>query len=1158
MKKLTSEYWKGFEYWQNGIAKKDGDKFEQLVADILAILYQNEGITFQRTQTTHDGSKDFVGKQHGREIIWAECKNYKNSISLTQVSPTLVMAEVCQIDEILFFSYSEITSGARQKLCSYAQLRGKKLRLYDGEALESLIFSLGDSVLAKFFPQYKDRVDHTKIIKPYIFCTLEKDPQFYPLGQDGHDSDRYSPSNELSPISIGEIFSADVFFTNRDAAHPLMLEISLLPHKESPDDFFCFTFLDERIRTGEGKNTLTYEVQPGTVCSERIFIRYSKFKQAVYPPVIRVSYSAIDGKAQSHQEFRYPKIDTYWTRKAIFSGSGYEAVKDAFQAACIYANRFSGALFYGNSGTGKTRLLEECTSVLLSKRYHVLNFTGWDQYPAAQIIKELIYMLYGLTDELVLESLSDNAVQNMAGAVRPEFQQALDLLKQLRGASCSKEAMEGYYELIFEKLMQSEYTLVIDNLQYFDVELISFLRSLIQYGINRRRPTRTVILCSITLDQAYDDRHREFIAEFHEWAHTAHSRLYCEQISGFQNEKQALSFLASILQIPPEHLDFQQMRKALARCSLRPKYIEELATYLVQENQVILDWGGGTIPDPVLLLDTVRGLPSDYGMLFQDRYRRLVNNSSLCEKSLTRLLSLIHLFRPLDHATLVRLGSFPEELGMLLKGGIIKQERVHGRTVYTFEHDLIEQYFMSAVPDFLTSAVDYLNQSGVRPWLRQRFPAQYCMCCFRAGSTDRETIKDVRRILQNVVVTPSLEKQFYNELANWLVEAKMDGFLPNLDFLQLATDCCIHIRDFISEDAAVPAFATCYEQVKEMSITGAQELRQHFAFLMHYCENKNHLELAECFKENIRTYKWYLNFLTQKKGEYPDLARALDYAYAYTQNRIFICGKHLGCHRQYIQDIRESTECGSAYGFQDILFSNCFDASTAFLYENTPAALHCMKDGLDIFEKHWFPQYELNYYKKKIQYAVLTNQMDRLSGTFDEAFGCLKSSMAVKYHTYFRNCLLRLKATYLLMENHSPDMVKQALDELSMSQLLLNKKNDYIILFLLAKYSMRLNRPEEAVAHYRAALSKCAEKANTEGTARDRHNRAVIEEELVFAAHALDKKGLGLQKGSLHGKISYANWQALSMDGQEYRSYRETFHSQALVISADGREGFLL
>lgn len=1158
MKKLTPEYWSDFEYWQNGTVKKDGDRFEQLAADILTILYQNKGITFQRTQTTHDGSKDFVGKQDGREIIWAECKNYKNSISLTQVSPTLVMAEVCQIDEIIFFSYSEITDGTRKKLCSYAQLRGKKLRLYDGEALESLIFSLGDQILAKFFPRYKGKVERSEIIKPYIFCTLEKDPQFYPLGQDERDSDLYSQSNELGFLSIGEIFSVDIFFTNRDASRPLILEIHLLPPKESPDDFFCFTFLDERIRAAEGKNTLTYEVQPSTVCSERIFIRYSKFKQTVYPPVIRISYFEPDVQSQYYQEYTYPKVDTNWTRKAVFSGSGYESVKKAFQEVCLNVHQFSGALLYGNSGTGKTRLLEECTGVLLSKRYHVLNFSGWDKYPAAQIVKELIYMLYGLTDELVLGTISDSVVQSMAGAERPEFQQALNLLRQLRDTSCQNETVERYYALIFEKLMQSGYTLVIDNLQYFDVELLSFLRRLIQYGLNRRRPTRTVILCSITLDQAYDDRYREFIAQFHEWAYAAHSRLYCEQISGFQDEKQALSFLASILRIQADRLDSRQMREALARCSLRPKYIEELATYLVQERQVILEQGSGTIPNPVLLLETIKELPSDYGALFKERYKRLVKNCDLYEESLTKLLSLIHLIKPLDRATLVQLDGFYEELGILLKGGILKQEQVHGRVVYTFEHDLIEQYFMSAVPDFLTSAIDHFNQSGTRPQLRQRFPAQYCLCCFHSGSVDQKMIQDVRRILQDVVVPSNLERQFYNDLADWLVEIKRNGYLADLDFLQLATDCCVHIRDFIGEDAAVPAFAACYELVKGMDITGALELRQHFAFLIHYCENRNHLEQTECFQENIKIYEQYLGFLTRKKDEFPELKRELDYAYAYTQNRLFICGKHLGSYKQYVEGIQESTACGRAYGFQDILFSNYFDASTTFLYEDTSTALQYMKDGLDTYERHRFPQYELNYYKKKIQYAILTHETERLSGLFDEAFGCLKSSTAIKYHTYFRNGLLRLKVTYLLMEDHSPALVKQALDELSMSQLLLNKKNDYIILFLLAKYSFRIDRPEDAVAHYRSALSKCIRKAADGGAARDKHNRAIIEEELVWAAHRLDEKGISLQRAELRSELSSENWQALNMAEQDYKKYRENFRSSALAVSADGREGFVL
>lgn len=1151
MKKLLPKYWKSFELWQNGTEKKDGDKFEQLVSDILNIQYKEKGVTFTRTQTTHDGSKDFVGTKDGQDIIWAECKNYKKNISLTQVSPTLVMAEVCQINEIIFFSYSEITKGTIEKLFSYAELRKKKLRLYDGETLESLILSLGGEILTKYFPEYEENLDKGYVIKPYAFLALEKDPQFFPLGQNERKSDGL---DSFKSIAIGDIFSADIFVVNRDAVNPIMVEVDFLPNTESPDDFFCFAFLDERIKVAEGKKTITFWLEPSTVFSERIFIRYSKFKSSVYLPVIRICCYETKEQCIYQKELNYPAIKTNWTRKAVFSGSGYETVKAEFQEKCLNKHNFSGALIYGNSGTGKTRLLEECVGELLSKKYHVLNFTGWDKYPVIQIIKELVYMLYGLTDELILDSFTEN----IAETVRPEFRQAIFLLKQLNSNLISRETIEQYYELIFEKLMQSEYTLIIDNLQYFDVELLTFLRKLIQYGLNRRRPTKTVILCSITLDQSYDDRYIEFIAEFHELSYTAQNRFYCKQILGFEDEKQAISFLASILRTPIDQLDSRQMRETLARCSLRPKYIDEMAHYLIQEKQIIFGQQGGTIPNPVRLLETIKELPTEYGLLFKKRYNSLVESNKLIETSLTKFLSLIHLFKPLDDFTLVRLGNFSSELELLLKGGILKKEQIYNRIVYTFEHDLIEQYFITNDSNFLNYAIDYLNQSIAISWLRDRFPVQYCLCCFRSGNINQEIIEDILLLFRNLLVPTNIEKQFYNEMVNWLVELKIGGHLSNINFLQFATDCCVHIRDFIGEEVAITAFSACYNQVNKMNLTDPTEIREHFAFFIHYTENRNHLELTQYFQENIKIYENYLDFLLQKSKDFPELKNMFDYAYSYIQNRIFVCGKHLGSHKQYLNELNESTKCGEKYGYQDIIFSNNFDASTAFLYEDTDIALKYMKDGITAYEEQENPKYKLNYYKKKIQYAIITNKTIQLDKTIDDAFSCLQSSTEVKYHTYFRNCLLRLKATYLLMQNAPLDIIKRTLEQLSMSQLLLNKNNDYIILFLLAKYSFRLNSKVVAVEYYESALLKCTEKAISGGALRDKYNIVIIEDELVYALHALNKRELAKHKRNLKGKISNTNWNILNMNKQDYRKYRENFHSCALAVSADGKEGFLL
>ncbi len=97
MKYLVEEYWKNFfkrVKTKNGKEKiiHDGHKFEELIGELLNLLYQD--VHWEKTKMTHDGSKDFLGQKEDGSFIWAECKNYRDKVSLKVVAPTLVMAEI--------------------------------------------------------------------------------------------------------------------------------------------------------------------------------------------------------------------------------------------------------------------------------------------------------------------------------------------------------------------------------------------------------------------------------------------------------------------------------------------------------------------------------------------------------------------------------------------------------------------------------------------------------------------------------------------------------------------------------------------------------------------------------------------------------------------------------------------------------------------------------------------------------------------------------------------------------------------------------------------------------------------------------------------------------------------------------------------------------
>ena len=1161
MQKLTDEYWYQFQYKKGERIYRDGQKFEDLTADLLACLYRRERIVFERTQTTHDGSKDFVGRREAGKLIWAECKNYAKSVSLTQVAPTLIMAELCDIDEILFFSYSKIAEITMKKLSRYARLKGKSLQIYDDDALESLILSLGSPILSKYFPTYREKTADGSIVKPYVFFALEKDPLFHPLTHEDEEA-RGATVTDLSDISIGTILSVSVSVVNRDAALPLAFSISFLPPSDAPDDLYCFTFLDERIKPAFGELTLTFSVAPGGIHSETIYLRYSKRRAAtVFPPVILVAVD-VGGTQVYQQKFTPPSIETRWTRKVVFSGSGYERIKDDFAETCVDCQHFGGLLLFGKSGTGKSRLLEECTSALLSKRYHVLNFTGWENTSTEDIVKELLCVMYNITGDMVLDTMTDDAENGVLDKARPQFRRVLALLKELNDGTVSKEKLESYFELIFEKLAQGGYTLVIDNLQNFDVTFLEFLKKMIRYGMNRRQSTRSLLLCSINLDQTYDDLYYEFIAEFNELAETANSRFRCCEAIGFQNEKQAVSFLASMLRLPVSLLDSPQIRETLGRCSLRPKYIEELADYLLQEGIVVLLEDRGEIPDPVLLSDALRHVPPEYERLFRARYRSFLMHCTVPDEQLELTLSMVHLIKPLEHRDIPFFGLSRTAVDALLNGGMLSCRKLHGHFLYAFEHDLMEQC-MADRPEFVNTAIDFLVEKKelVYDTLQQRYPAQYYMCRFRDEEANQDEVASLCQALHGLNIPNNLEPDFYAEQAEWLTKMNERGVLPDEPYLRLATETCVHIRDFIGEVIAIPVFARCYSRVKEMAVNSPELLKLHFAFFIHYCENRNHMETEALFQENLQLYRDYLKRLSAAALRFPERDREIEYARDYIQNRMFVCGKHLGRFETFEQDMFQSIESSRKNQFRDVLFADYFDYSSALIYRNRDAALSSLECGLTVFEERPYPQFELNYYKKKIQYALIKGNLQELPDLFMAAFSCLKTSAAVKYHAYFRSCLLQLKVTWYLLSDAPEWQIRQALDDFVLSQSLLSKRNCYEVVFLEAKYAQRLHEPnhmETATALYRSALSKCRQSIGERESSREKLNCVVIEEELLSAVRALGADWLEAEEFALRHEISKDSWQILQMNDDEYSRYWERHRTSALVSGDGGREGFLL
>lgn len=110
--------------------------FEQICVEYLQLKKGNQYIV-HGTKFIKDGGKDIVGKA-SNDIpyeIWAECKKHTRSIGLEEISKNVVLVMSYGINELIFFSTSNITETAKLHISKVASKHDFSIGFYYGEKL---------------------------------------------------------------------------------------------------------------------------------------------------------------------------------------------------------------------------------------------------------------------------------------------------------------------------------------------------------------------------------------------------------------------------------------------------------------------------------------------------------------------------------------------------------------------------------------------------------------------------------------------------------------------------------------------------------------------------------------------------------------------------------------------------------------------------------------------------------------------------------------------------------------------------------------------------------------------------------------------------------------------------------------------------------------
>lgn len=312
-----------------------------------------------------------------------------------------------------------------------------------------------------------------------------------------------------------------------------------------------------------------------------------------------------------------------------------------------------------------------------------------------ETIEELLFTNYK-------EMLSDFLGQQ----IKADFHHSveIDFYKLLNKKEFAFEELHRYLKIIFGKLSQGRYAVIIDNMQSYAVEIIDFFKEMIQYMLQHQQSSHIVLLISINTSLVFDDRYLDFIGEF--------SRIdfLCRKIDGFQNEKQAIAYLKTILSLDDYPLNLPVLRKILASTSLKPKYIQQLANHLIISDCIEFKNQHGIINKSKELEASLRSIPDDYERLFSSSYHMILDKYVQWKSDIYDFISLLHLFSTMDESLLDILNVDRKIVQALVRHGVIKNEGDHRNKCYAFEHDLIESCLSTDIyPDLLKNAMKYLE-----------------------------------------------------------------------------------------------------------------------------------------------------------------------------------------------------------------------------------------------------------------------------------------------------------------------------------------------------------------------------------------------------------------------------------------------------------------
>lgn len=1115
----------------------NGKIFEDIIEILLKEMFPD--LEWTPTHITNDGNKDFWAAKCN-EIYWAECKNYSPNIELKIVAPTLVMAQLCNASEIFFFSVSPINSNTKKKICYYSQINQKKIHFVCDTVLENLLLQFNTT--RAFFSHINNlpRIIDTHLV-PEQYILVMKNPFLNII------TDDQIIGEPIEKIGLNEIISEQIFIINNDIMNNLEFTIEVDVHNE---DLYCFEYLEECLPSDIAEISDKYSIKPYEVFTKTYNFRVLKYKSQLQLPSLRIKYANRINEEESIFE-QYVKCESIG--KINLVGIEYENIKKAFSARLSNAKRLTLFVCKGKSGVGKTRIIEEFAMILTKNHYKILNFMGIEQENSFNIIKEIIFVLYNITDDILNDMFFEYKDSKTPQQLPLNISSSMKLLITLyKNKNNVKEFLSEYGDIIYEKISYNKYALIIDNLQYYDDGMLTFINGLLVYSKNTNRQNSIVLCVTINEDYLYNNMPAlKLLHLINKLENSAFIEAYPITITGF-SQASALLFLKQLLKIKEETYD-DYFLKLIEKANYNPYNIKHYADCM-SANDIVSSLVNNQriVHNQIAFVRMIDEIPSGLEDSLNERWLQLCTfrqSSVSCMKSIEFffmfILSCLHIFRYLSYEELCYLGCKKTYINLLEDFHFIKQTGHSNIPYYSFDHDLVEEFFEKKDPYRLLMAVKHIKKKNLADF---EIDYPYAIHYISLNKfVDIDTLKsDIEYGINNELPFRLFlnyqEHSIKNLIKHW------ENFDNYKECFFYARKICMTVRERLGGGCAHNFYIKMKNLLDKYPVHTYTNVFEFSKMLFDICENFHHIGK---YREVIKIYKKYL---AQYEADYKiNMDKNILNIIAFIYNRMSIAYNHFSDQksRKLRDDFINRALCTSYTLSNRQYYAESLYDKAEFYYnhiENKTIFISLCEQSCREVDDYKIELMYLHNLQRKIRLRFVRGERSKIGELIEEGLLYIDNGEYTEYRFFFSKFFHTSKALLYLLEG---EKYHEALQEIILSiqdTLSFGSENIAYNEFLQAKIYFHLKEYPKSMDLYKKAYI-------------DIKNSMLSEKEfmleLVFDDIKLRVRHFKHSDFRFLNKNDYASiCQILSMPEQDYKVYQKNYRAKSIVCSDDGKENY--